>query len=330
MKEQAGIKTYIEGYKEYLLILRGRASGTVKRYVRALEVFDEWLTNRGGAFPPAPVPAASVTHADVEAWMKDLFYHHGNLQNISRAAKLSALKSFWQYLKYSGVIEANPLALIPSPKVQRPMPQKFSTSQLRRIFTAPDLSTHRGVRDMAILKLLYGSGPRVDEIRELNVDSLHVSGSDIYLHYTKTKGGKERIVHLRRNPSEALVRWLTFRASFVADGEQALFVSMSRSASGVRMSAKAYNEILKKYAVMAGITSERVFVHKMRATFATDLYDLGFGVLEISYLMGHDSVETTQRYIAISETALKKTAIPDRRWRELEERRVDGEGEGVY
>lgn len=315
------ILSYLNGFEEHLMVLLGRSSGTVKRYCRTVESFSDWINSRGveGGMPRT---ALSITQGDIEAWLKDLYYHQGNLQNISRASKLSALKAFWKYLEYKGVIDDNPLRLVPSPKISRPLPQKFSTFQLRQIFAGPDLSTPMGIRDMAILKVLYGSGPRVDEVRNLNLDDLHYNGRDIYLHYHITKGGKERVVHLRRNPSEALMRWSSIRERFTdprdPDSARSLFVSMSNNTPGCRMSVHAYNAVLKKYSGLVGLNSERVFVHKMRSTFATDLYDLGFGIIEISHLMGHRSVETTQWYIAISDSALKKTAIPDKRWRELE------------
>ena len=310
------IQFYLPAFREHYAVMLGRGLGTIALYVRTLERFDTWLTGGSGGSPDV----ADITRSDVEAWLKHLFYHQGNTQNISRAGKLSAIKAFWKFLAYKKIIHENPMDLIPSPRIARTLPQKFSTQQLRSIFARTDLSTPIGVRDMAILKTLYGSGPRVDEIRNLDVDDLHHGRTDIYLHFRKTKGGEDRVVHLLRNPSEAIMNWLAIRENHAYDPEnnKALFVSMTSNMSGARLSVKAYNEILKKYASLVGIKNERVFVHKMRATFATDLYDLGFDILEISYIMGHKSVETTQRYIAISERALKKTAIPNKRWRELE------------
>lgn len=318
MEPVMDILTYLPEFKEHLSILMGRRDGTIRRYVRTVEKFREWLMNRGAGGNSSVLRATEITRAHVEAWLKDLFYHQGNLKNVSRATKLAAIKAFWRFLEDQGVITGSPLKNIPSPRVQRSMPQKFSTLQLRRIFSAPDQGTPIGLRDIAVLKLLYGAGPRVDEIRCLDVGDLHQSGPDIYIHFHETKGGKERLVRLRKNPSAALMHWLTIRPEFVEGDNSSLFVSMAHNTRGWRLSVKTYNSILKRYAALMGITNERVFVHKMRSTFATDLYDLGCGLLEISLLMGHTSIETTQRYIAVSETALKKTAITAKRWKELE------------
>lgn len=310
----------MEGFNEHLVVIRGRRPGTVKRYLRALEVFHAWLEVRGvrGADD-----IAAITRDDVEAWLKDLFYHSGNLKNVSRAGKLSAIKCFWRFLFYKRLLVENPMELIPAPRVQRPVPQKFSTSQLQKIFGAPDRSTPLGVRDFAILEFLYATGPRVDEVRRLSLDDLTPQGSGFLVRFF-TKGGKERLVPMGKTPSSALMAWLAVRDAHAEPSDEALFVSMARNMPGRRMSVGAYNEVLKRAAACVGITNERVFVHKVRATYATDLYDMGYGIKEISLLMGHNSVATTERYIAISETALKKTRIPEKRWRELEK---GGEGE---
>ena len=308
------IPALLPSFEEYLRVMLGRRPGTIDRYLSTLNAFSAWLSSKGYSTDPR-----KVGRPEVEAWMKDLYYHQGNLANITRATKLSAIKCFWRYLAYTGLIDEDPMELIPAPKIKRPMPKKFTTAQLRKLFSAPDLSTPMGIRDLAILKLMYGSGPRADEIRRLNIDDIQLDGSTAYIHYTDTKGGKERYVRLRSNPTRALLRWLTVREEVVKDPqERSLFVSMASNMPPRRLSTVGYNRILKRYAELVGISDERVFVHRMRTTFATDLYDLGFGIKEISILMGHNSVKTTERYIAISETALKKTSIPDRRWRELE------------
>jgi len=313
LRNTAGL---IKSFESYLSVIRGLRPGTVRLYARIVERFFEWLPSDGGV--GGQVDVTAITSVDVEGWLKDLYYHHANFRNVTRSTKLSALKIFWKWLLSRGYIKNDPVSLMPSPRVVRRMPKKFTANQLSRLFGSPDAATPRGLRDLAILKVLYGTGPRVNEIRTLNLEDVHPSGpASVYLHY-QTKGGKERMVRLARNPSEALLRWCAIRENHAAPGEAALFVSLKSPASGTRLSKDAYNNILKKYAKAIGITGERVFVHRMRTTFATDLYDLGYNILEISIQMGHSGVETTQRYIAVSEKALKKTAIPEKRWRELE------------
>lgn len=306
-------------FQEHLKVVLGFRDGTIKRYCYTLRRFEKWIASRG-----VECGIDAISQADIEDWLKDLFYNQGNMKNSSRASKLAAIKKFFAYLVYDKAIDKNedPAVNIPSPKVAKVMPQKFSTSQLRAIFTAPDLGSPMGIRDLAILTVLYGCGPRVEEIREMGLDDLRFTGNDIYV-YIQGKGAKERTVRLLRRASSNLRNWLVIREQYAAPGERALFVSFRPPQVGSNLSKVSYNNILKKYAAAVGIKNERVFVHKVRATFATDLYDADHGLIEISMLLGHSSVETTQGYIVISDKVLKKTAISDKRWKELEGRGND-------
>lgn len=313
---------YIPAFREHLSVIRGRRPGTVDNYTRTLEMFNKWIENQGSA---RGIDIQAITANDVEAWMKDLFFQQGNFKNVSRATKLSALKTFWRFLKARGIVSANILELVPSPKVMRTIPEKFTTTDLRRIFSAPDLSKPSGIRDIAIFKVLYGSGPRVSEIRGLNLSDIRVDGVRSYLHYY-TKGGKERSIPLLRNPTEALMRWITIREKFVDPldpDRDAVFLSLARNHSGRRLSTNAFNDLLKRAASSTGVDCAKVFIHKMRTTYATDLYDSGCGLLEVSHNMGHTDSNTTKAYIAISEKALKKTVITAKRWKELDGDRED-------
>ena len=311
-------------FENNLVVLRGLQPSTVGRYITHIKQFELWFVSRGvegGADPLA------VDQSHIEEWLKHLYFKQGN-QNPTRAAKLAALKKFFQFLVYDRLIEqhSNPAVNIPTPKFSKTMPQVFATGPLQDIFFAPDERSTRGIRDKAILTVLYGTGPRVNEIRNLNLADIQFSGSGAYLHYKKTKGVKERVVRL--GEVEPLRRWLTIREAHINAGDPdagaSVFVSLNMgSKPGTRLSTVSFNNILKHYAALVGIKNERVFVHKMRATMATDLYDAGVGLIEISYMLGHESVDTTQRYIARSETALKKTSITRKRWNELK-RRDDG------
>lgn len=308
-------------FEDHLKVILGLATGSIDQYRRHLTHFQSWLQTRG---VQGGNDLLEITQLDIEDWMKYLFLHGGNLQNSTRAGKLAAIKKFFEFMVYDKAIDAaqNPAVNIPAPKISRKVAQKFSTQQLQDILGAPDLTTAQGIRDKAIMMALYGLGTRVDEIRNIDIDDLRNSGKDIYI-YIKGKGAKERTVRLMSRPSEALRCWLAIREKYAAQGERAVFISFRPPKIGTRISPVSYNKILKKYAALVGIKDERVFVHKVRSTFATDLYDMGHGIKEISILLGHKSIETTNGYIAISEKALKKTAIPNSRFKELEGRSDD-------
>jgi len=312
-------------WMEFLQIQKGHRPRGVLQYEKVIRSFFRWMVDQGHGADPR-----QVTREVIGEWMKDLFYEQGNTSNRSRASKLSALRSFFDFLKYSGRIPSDPTKGIPSPKIQPALPQKFSTEELRLLFAAPKLDTAQGLRDLAILKTLYASGLRVGELVALDCGHLVDTGGYIRLQVMDGKGGKGRTLTLRTNPSRTLREWLLLRRE-MPTADDALFVAL-RVGKGRRLTERSILNILKKYAAIVGIDSADAFCHKLRSTFATDLYDSGHdkcsrcghpvqyvGLIELAVLMGHEDVKTTMGYVAISERTLRKTAIPDRRFNEIEQ-----------
>jgi site-specific recombinase XerD len=327
--EKGTFEQIITEWMEHLLIQKGQRQRGVLQYCLIVRGFFRWADSVDRTGGPL-----HVHRQDITEWQKALFYDMGNLSNRSRATKLSAVKSFFQWLKYAEYRKDDPSRGIPSPKVQETLPQKFSTEELRLLFRAPDLDTSQGVRDMAILKTLYAAGPRVSELVNLDLNHCIDTGGYIRLQIIGGKGGKDRTVTMRTNPSRALRAWLRVRKGTESDTE-AVFIRLKkggRPGRSDRLSDKSYQNILKKYSRAVGIDDTEVFLHKMRSTFATDLYDSGddkcarcghgvhsVGVFEVMTLLGHEDPKTTLGYIAISERTLRKTAIPDKRFNEIEE-----------
>jgi site-specific recombinase XerD len=314
------MEALIFAWMEFLSIERGQRPTTVRQYEKIVRSFLTW----------AKLPLNQVTRESVSEWMKHLYYEQANISNRSRASKLSALRSFFAWLKNTQHIAFDPTKGIPSPKVQDTLPQKFSTEELRTIFAGPARDTVMGLRDLAMLKTMYAAGTRVSELVNLDVNHLIDTGGYIRLQI-QGKGGKARTVTLRKNPSSTLREWLHMRMGIEAD-DSALFIRLKGKPVS-RLSTKTAETILKKHAAAIGLDDAEVFVHKMRATFATDLYDSGndecphcrrkityVGPVEVAMLLGHEPTDlsTVMRYIAISERVLRKTAIPDRRFNEIE------------
>jgi len=252
-----------------------------------------------------------------------------NVSNRSRASKLSALRSFFGWMKYAGYRSDDPTKGIPTPRIQQSLPQKFSTEELRLIFAAPPVDKVMGLRDLAILKTMYAAGPRVSELCKLDLNNVTDSGGYIRLHFHGGKRNKDRTITLRRNPSKTLREWIIARQQ-IAAGHNALFIRL-KGQKYTRMSVDTAQDVLKKYAGIVGIESSETFAHKMRGTFASDLYDSGddccprckatihrVDLLLVQLALGHEDPKTTMPYIAISERHLRKTAIPDKRFNEIE------------
>ena len=314
----------LTGWMEHLAIQKGHQPRGVMQYKRTVDGFFEWAAATGRSTDPR-----RIDKSDVIDWQKALFYELGNLSNSSRASKLSALRSFLSYLKYAGEIDKDPSKGIPTPRVQQSLPTKFSTEELRNLFQAPDISTARGLRDLAIIKTLYATGLRVSELTALDRSHLVDTGGYIRVQVFGGKGGKHRTLTMRSNPSKTLRQWLSVRAGIPADHE-GVFVGLKGGPT--RLQPRTILNILKKYGTIVGIDSAEVFCHKMRSTYATDLYDSGndkcphcnhpihyIGILEVAAMMDHEDPKTTMGYISISDRTLRKTAIPDRRFHEIEE-----------
>lgn len=325
------MRSYLKAWTEFEQLQKGRQASGVSRYLRTVKMFLTWLEGND-----TPLTPAGISRADVDEFLKWLFFSAGNIKNSSRANKLSAIRSFFRYLVYARVISTDPTEGIPFPKISNALPQKFSTEELRLIFSSPDISNPMGLRDKAMLLTIYGAGLRVSEVCGLTISDITDTGGYIRLNILG-KGNKNRVLTLRMRPSSLLRQWITYRTSQGAKTSDLVFVRL-RGGNLEGLSSVSINDILKKYAARVGIKLSDVFVHKMRTTFATDLYDAGadkcpyckhtiprVDIVEIMHLMGHSDPKTTMRYIAVSDKVLRKTAIPDSRFKELETEKKGGD-----
>ena len=318
------VEEMLQAFREFQIVVRGRAPGGVDSYIRHVRKYVEYLEGIGEEI-------TSASQADIENWIKDLFYKHA-LANSSRATMLSGVRQFYVFLVRSGVLSGSPAAKVPSPKLAKLSAKKFTIEELQAIFSGPDETTELGLRDKAFLMLLYGAGPRVSEIGAVRLKDLSFTGKTVTVTFFG-KGAKERTLKLLADPTAAIRTLYELRvvAGNAQDGarlqegaEGFLFTSLTRDEArrGLPLSRAGLNEILKKYAGRVGIAKEDAFVHKMRSTFASDLYDITRDPLIVAAKMGHEDVKTTMRYIEISESALNSAVIPGARWKEI--RRFDG------
>lgn len=299
----------LDTFRRHRHIIRANADSSADAYVRYASEFIDWYeaANGSSAF-------ADVERGDIMRYLEHLYMDSGNLSSNTRATKLSALRAFFHYLRSEGVILGDPTEDVPSPKKTQPMPRVFSKRELGRILGQPDLGKPMGIRDHAMLMTIYGAGLRKAEV--VNLDVEHVQSEErgyAYLHVFG-KGGKERIVGLRRTPAAVLRRWVIERQRLQTPSP-ALFVRMKGVPA--RLHPRRIGDILKGYAELVGIRRARAFVHKLRATWATELHDNGVDLLAICAAAGWSDPKTAMRYIRTSQRALKEAMIPDRVWSEL-------------
>jgi len=218
----------------------------------------------------------------------------------SIARKLSAIRSFFRYLVREEVMAMNPLEKASSPKLDRRLPAFLTIEETARLLEAPDLSTPNGLRDRALLELLYASGLRVSELAGLNLEQVNLGTNEVRVW---GKGSKERMVLIGEPAARALSRYLREGRPELIGNKKTSAVFLGRY--GGRLPPRTIQKLLVKYAGQAGINKE-VHPHTLRHTFATHLLDGGADLRVVQELLGHAQLATTQVYTHVSQSQARK------------------------
>ncbi|MCD4657811.1 MAG: tyrosine-type recombinase/integrase [Planctomycetes bacterium] len=221
-------------------------------------------------------------------------------KNLSRSTinrKLACLRTFMKYLVKIDEIEVNYARLIRSPKENKKMPQFLTEIEVQKLISAPEISTPTGLRDRAIIELLYSTGVRVSELCRLSVDDIKL---DREIAIVQGKGDKERMVFLGSYSLRSLTEYLAQRVYF-RPFEDAVFVNKH----GGRLSDRSVRNILNKYAAEAGIV-QKISPHVLRHSFATHMLNHGADLRDLQELLGHASLAATQIYTHVSTARLEE------------------------
>jgi len=276
----------IHEFIHYLSGEKNASPHTCRCYQRDLEEFEDFLGKSGMYL--SQESDIEMGKVDRGAIRKYLSFLHRRNKKSSIARKLSTLRSFFKYLVREQHIPSNPAKVVSTPKVEKFLPTTLTVDEAFRLMESPAMNG--GVRDRAILELLYSSGLRVGELVGLNSDQLDL---DLGIVKVMGKGRKERIVPVGLKAIEALKAYLGERG--ILDGVEPLFVN----SRGGRLTARTVGRVIKKYTKRSGIF-RRVSPHSLRHSFATHLLDAGADIREIQEMLGHASLSTTQRYIHLS------------------------------
>lgn len=291
----------LEDWLQYLQVIRGLSANTIKTYSTAVNQFFVWADEQG-------LENSEVAPGDIEAWQKYQVLESGHGAS-TRAVKLMALRSFFGWREHQG-FGASPARFTPIPKRPILVPRKYSSVELSRLFVAATEQSSQGVRDKALLLFLYATGARREEAARLKMHQLIFGKNVGYLHF-RGKGAKERVVSFGSELKDALESWLIERDR-LSPTTDAVWISLARSTYGKSLSGSGLRAILCRLARAASIRPGQAHLHKFRVTFATDLYDAGIDLEQIRHLMGHEDIQTTRRYLAISDKQLN-ARMPDER-----------------
>ena len=272
----------IEEFIHYLSSEKNASPHTCQAYHRDLEEFEKFLRASGMYLNPAG--EIEIGKVDRIAIRKFLSFLHRRNKKSSIARKVSTLRSFYKYLVMEQLVSSNPAKMVSTPKAEKPLPTVLTVDEAFRLMESP--GAHEGLRDRAILELLYSSGIRVGELVGLNLSHLD---TDLGIVRVMGKGRKERIVPIGSKAIEALKAYLERRGNLGDD--EPLFLNLR----GGRLTARSVGRLVKKYTRRSGIF-RNVSPHSLRHTFATHLLDAGADIREIQEMLGHASLSTTQRY----------------------------------
>ena len=278
----------IEEFIDLSWMERGLAAATLSAYRSDLSRFSRWLSGRGRRLEEA-------RRLDV----LDFLGEHAHWPPRTVARRLSALRRFYQHLEREGRIDKNPCDRVDAPRLGRPLPGVLSEQEVERLLAAPDTETASGVRDRAMLEVLYATGLRVSELVGLRSEQVNLIQGVVRV---VGKGGKERLVPL----GEPAVDWLE---RFLRQGRAAILGTKRSPAvfptsRGGAMTRQAFWHLVKRYAVRAGI-SQHISPHTLRHAFATHLLDHGADLRVVQMLLGHRDISTTQIYTHIARERLK-------------------------
>lgn len=282
--------TWLPLFVDYLTVEKGLADASISSYRRDLRHLGHHLREEG-------VPLEKADRLTLVRYLQRL--RADGLSARSAARALAAIRGLYRFLVAEGHLEADPSENVESPKLWTTLPKSLQMEEIDRLLDAPPEDTAAGLRDRAILELLYATGLRVSEIIELETSDLELDAGFLR---TIGKGRKERIVPFGDRARDAIVRYIeNGRPELEKEGDPTLFLS-NRGRGFTRQSIWMK---IRKYAREAGIRSN-ISPHVLRHSFATHLLEHGADLRSVQMMLGHSDISTTQIYTHVSRARLQQ------------------------
>lgn len=284
---------YIKGFRTYLRLERGMSLNTYNSYSSDVREFASWLASE----PGPGITLEKTAGENIRQYISSRIDPDGGqvITGRTQARILSSLRSFFGWLQTEGVTTENPCDGIDAPKIGRYLPAVLSVDEINDIMNSVDQSKWGGVRDRAILELLYGCGLRVSEVSDVRISNVYLQEKFVRI---VGKGNKERVVPMGDPAAEAVTAYLAVRPEPAdTDSEDILFLNRS----GRQLSRISVFNMVKKQAMLAGITKE-ISPHTFRHSFATHLIEGGADLRVVQEMLGHESILTTEIYTHLDST----------------------------
>lgn len=300
------MEQWIDSFLHDLRVQRGLSPHTVAAYARAVGRLAAFLEERRPGTVPDPAHASTfptVSREDVEAFIRHLADVEG-LSPRSLAATVVALRQFFRHATRTGSLARDPMEDIEIPRFRRRLPVVLSESEVEALVETPPDDSPMGLRDRAILELLYGSGLRISETLALEVHHVNLVSGFVLV---RGKGDKERVVPISDPARDAILLYLRDGRPVLLRGRRGpgrrdpLFVT----ARGTSLTRQGFYKNLRKYGIQAHL-ARRVSPHKLRHSFATHLVNRGADLRAIQEMLGHADISTTEVYTHVSRRHLRE------------------------
>ena len=281
----------LDQFINYLLVEKGLSKNTIAAYSADLTNYLDFLKKQG---------TADLKSTDATLVLKHLItLRDRGLGPRSRSRHLVAIRGFYRFLVQEKVLENNPAKMVDLPKVGRKLPEILNVKQVVELLNTPDTSTPIGLRDSAMLELLYAAGLRVSELVQITTTNVNLEACFVRV---LGKGSKERVVPIGQAAQKRLDSYLTEGRSALLKGRPSSYLFVTRL--GKPMTRQGFWKILKYAARKAGI-SKNITPHTLRHSFASHLLERGADLRSVQVMLGHVDISTTQIYTHVAPEKLK-------------------------
>jgi integrase/recombinase XerD len=282
----------LDQFLHYLIVEKGLSKNTIDAYSHGLNRFLDSLRKKEIQEMP------SVSKFDVRAFLLALRKQGLSTKTVLR--NLVAIRTFFQFLIQEGILEANPIEELESPKIAKTLPEILTLKEVEQLLDQPNPQTPLAIRDRAMLEVLYATGMRVSELTHLPINQVNLEGGYVLVF---GKGSKERIIPLGSEAMKWVALYLKAARERLAKGKESPFLFINRSGRG--MSRQQFWKNIKAYGRRAGIR-KRITPHLLRHSFASHLLEGGADLRSVQMMLGHVDISTTQIYTHVTGERLKK------------------------
>jgi integrase/recombinase XerD len=293
------VREAISNFLDYLTVEKGLSRNTIEAYRNDLQQLADFMNEEARKLGIIP-PWAAFNRQSMLRYLLSL--KERNYAPTTVARKVAAVKSFFGFMVSEGIMKANPIEGVGSPKIGKALPKPISVSQVRRLLEQPvRLGGADAKRDRAMLELLYASGMRVSELVSLNLDDIDINGGYVRCF---GKGHKERLIPIHQQAASVIEDYIKENRPRLVHSkdERALFVN----ARGERLTRQGLWQILKEYAKSAELEAD-ITPHTLRHSFATHMLNGGADLRSVQELLGHANITTTQVYTHLTTEHIRNS-----------------------